>query len=306
MLRRKAYATLGLALVVPVFSGCNLLPGMRDRPVSPAINPNQKADAPALVNYLNLNARKVQSVKAKVDVQCEMGGKAVGLSGGLACQKPRDFRLRGSVLGRPACDIGSNNDEFWYWISEAKPPYVYHCNYTDMATGKVNVPFPFQPDMVMSALGIAEYDDKAKYELREQPKYWELVQDSTSPTGQPVKRITVFNRMLVAEGQPQVVAHVLQDAKGKLICKATVQKVTTDRNTGAVIPTRVRIEWPAEQLAMTMMLMDVQTNALDATVSAKLFGRSDLTAHDSFDLSRGVIDTPGGVHRAGAAVLPRR
>jgi hypothetical protein len=307
MLRWKAQAALGLALGVPLFAGCNLLPGTRDRPNLPVLNPAAKAEAPALVNFLNLNARRVQNVRAKVDIDCMADGRAVGLAGAVACQKPRDFRLRGSVLGKPAVDIGSNNDEFWYWISQASPPYVYHCAYRDLQTGKVPVPFPFQPDMVMSALGIAEYDEKAKYELRDDPKQpvLELVQDAISPTGQPVKRITVFNRYMAKEGQPQVVAHVLKDTSGKLICKATVQKVTVDRSSGAVVPTKVKLEWPEQRLSMTLMLSDVQTNALDATMGARLFSRADL-AHDSFDLARGVVDTPGGINRAGASVLPRR
>lgn len=311
MPRRITPLALGLALGLPFFVGCNLLPGMRDRPgPPPSINPNAKADAASLVNYLNLNARKVTNVRAKVDVDVKAGKQPVGLSGRMACQKPRDFRLRGDVLGRPAVDIGSNNDEFWYWISQASPPYVYHCGYKELASGKVNVPFPFQPDMVVAALGIAEYDENAKYEVKEHPKHWELIQDATSPTGQPMKRITVFNRFMATSGKPQVEAHVLQDVRGKVVCKATVQRVTVDQRSGAVIPTKVTIEWPSvepgQDLAMTLMLTDIQTNALDATMAGKLFGRADLTGHEAFDLARGVVDTPGATRRAGAAELPRR
>jgi hypothetical protein len=300
---------VGLALAAPFFAGCVLWKSVRDQPSVPPALPDQKANVPALVNYLNLNARKVQSVRAKVDMDCKAEGRAFGLSGAMACQKPRDFRLRGSVLGKPAVDIGSNNDEFWYWISQATPPYVYHCSYRDLATGKVPVPFPFQPEMVMAAMGIAEYDDKAKYELREhtKPAVLELVQEATSPSGQPVKRITIFNRYAVQRaGEPQVLAHVLQDANGKLICRATVQKVMADPRSGATVPTKVKLEWPEQRLEMTMMLTDVQANVLDPAASARLFGRGDLTGHQAFDLARGVVDTPGGVHRAGASELPRR
>ena len=55
----------------------------------------------------------------------------------MACQKPRDFRLRAKILGTPAVDLGSNDQEFWYWISKVNPPHVYHCSYENLKTGKV-------------------------------------------------------------------------------------------------------------------------------------------------------------------------
>ena len=115
MNRWKTQTALALALGVPCFSGC-VWKNLRDQPSVPLVKSGTKAEVPALVNYLNVNARKVQSVRANVDIDCVAEGKPFGLSGLMACQKPRDFRLRGSVLGKPAVDIGSNNDEFWWTI----------------------------------------------------------------------------------------------------------------------------------------------------------------------------------------------
>lgn len=298
MARTTARIGLGLALVAPLFAGCSLTPINRDRTPPPA-NLNQKApDAASLVSYLNQNASRVQSVRAKVDIDAKQGKQPVGLGGNLACQKPRDFRLKANVLGKPAVDIGSNNDEFWYWISQAPDPYVFHCSYTDMATAKVRLPFPFHPDMVVAALGIAEYDPNAKYELKTYEKTVELIQDTTTPSGENVKRVTVFRKLIAARGEPQVLGHALIDARGKPICRATVHKITVDRATGAVIPTSVTIDWPAQEMSMKLMLSDLQTNALDRTMSGRLFSRSDLTG-ESFDLARGLRDRPSSVRSAG-------
>ena len=118
------------------------------------------------------------------------------------------------VLGKSAVDIGSNNDEFWYWISQDNPPYLYHCAYKDLATGKVNVPFPFQPDMVVAALGIAEYDPKGKYELREQAAAWELIQYDRR--GQRASRSRGSRSSTSEVAKPpasrRCSGHVLQDA----------------------------------------------------------------------------------------------
>jgi len=302
MPRKSKWVAFSLVIFLLFQTGCSLTPINRDRSMAPT-PPDRKPDSASLVNYLNLNAQKVTNVRAKVDIDCKQGRQAVGLGGRLACQKPKDFRLKADVLGKPAVDIGSNNDEFWYWISQAQPPYVYHCSYRDLSTGKVNVPFPFHPEMVLAALGIAEFDPSGKYEIKENAKTVELIQDATTTAGEEVKRITVFNRFQAGPNQPQVLGHVLQDLKGKPICRAVVQKVTVDRNTGAVLPTVVTIEWPAQELSMKLMLSDLQTNGLDQTASGKLFRRDDLTGHEAYDLARGKVDSASNFRRAGATSL---
>lgn len=298
--------SLALGLLVPGLGGCNHAPIIRDHQRPPEVAQG-KADAASLVNYMNLNSRRMQNVRAKVAIDAKIvdpkqGTQAIGLDGLMACQRPRDFRLKASLLASPTVDIGSNKDEFWYWISKAPQPYVFYCSYPNLASGKVQVPFPFQPDMILAALNMAEYDAKAKYTLKEQPRTLELTQDTTSPTGQPVKRVTVFNRTAVKAPQPQVLAHVLTDAKGALICKATVHKVAIDRDTNAIVPTSVTIEWPAQKMSMKLMLSHVEVNALDAKMAPRLFSRSDLAKHDSYDLARGLITPTSGVRRASATV----
>ena len=118
----------------------------------------------------------------------------------LFCEKPRDFRLRAKVAGQPAVDIGSNNDEFWFWISQGKDQdgvaRVHYCSYQDMSAGKARMPFPFQPDMIVAALGLGEYDADKEYSLKEEANTVSLVEKTVSAQGQPVQRVTVFNRTL--------------------------------------------------------------------------------------------------------------
>jgi hypothetical protein len=290
---------------VAALIGCNHSPlARKENGLPPGGPPAARPDEASLVRYLNENAARVQGVQStNVAIDCKQGKQPIGLDGKLVCQKPRNFRLKAVVVGNPAVDIGSNGDEFWYWISKANPPYVYHCSYKELGTGKVNIPFPFQPDMVVAALGMAEYDPKAKYELREQPKYLELIQDVTLPSGQAAKRMTVFNRNKVDAPQPQVIAHVLTDTKGKLICKATVHQTKLDRESGAILPTKVTLEWPAQDAKMTLSMPDVKGVKLDATRTAQLFQRSDLVRYDSYDLAKQVVDTGGGLRRASAPAI---
>ena len=152
--------------------------------------------------------------------------------------------------------------------------------------------------MVITALGIGEYDPEAKYELRPAPKYLELIESTTSPAGQPVQKITVFSKYRVDPPHPQVIAHVLKDSHGKLICQATIHKVKVDRATNAVLPTQVTLEWPEQQMKMSLRMDDVQAVPITADRAARLFQRNALSSFDSYDLARGVVDSPGGVRRA--------
>ena len=167
------------------------------RGVSPRMEAHPAADPPVavttqtpttadLVAYLNKNASLVQSVKStKVEMDAKQDGQSIGLEGMLFCQKPRDFRLRANdPIGKPAVDIGSNDNEFWFWISAAKDEdgvaRVHYCSYPDMAAGKARMPFPFQPDMIVSALGLGEYDPAKEYTLKEDAKTISLIEKTVS------------------------------------------------------------------------------------------------------------------------------
>src|SRR5262249_44001591 len=151
--------------------------------------------------------------------------------------------------------------------------HYYKCSYKDLAKGNVNVPFPVETDMVMAALNVAEYDAKGKYDLKHntKDKTWELIQDTTSAAGQPVKRVTVFRGTLAKPGEPQVLEHALLDARGNLVCKATVTRVEVDRASGAVVPTRLTIEYPPQKVRLKLELNDLQVNKLEDASAKRIF-----------------------------------
>jgi hypothetical protein len=290
---RNLFAALALGSVLSAV-GCNNWPGRRDAVGPRVATTAETPQAARLVTYLNDNANRVQAVQCnRVAMDCRQGSQTIGLDGQLVCQKPRNFRLKAKVVGQPAVDIGSNDQEFWYWISKAEPPYVFHCSYTDLARGGVRMPFPFQPDMIVAALGIAEYDPAKQYEVKVTPQTYELVEPSTSPQGQPIQRVTVFSRVQASGNQPQVIGHVLKDAQGREICTATIYEVQQDRQTRALLPVRVKLTYPAEKVEMTLRLYDVQATSIDQARAERLFNRRDLASLPSFDLARWALDGQG-------------
>jgi hypothetical protein len=265
--------------------------------------PDRDPTAAQLVRYLNDNARRIQSVKCTdVDLDVKQGSESGSLTADLICRKPRDFFLRGKMFGSSAVQIGSNTEEFWFWVKDMQPAGVYHCSYDDLAQGKVRkMPFPIQPEWRVEAMGIAEYDETKNYRVLTHEKTYELEEQTTSPQGQPVRKVTVFNRQMTARGTPQINARLLTDMKGTVLAGAYVQETVADTGgTQAVLPRKLVLVWPAEKMEMKLRLNGCRIN--DASVDARaaqLFSSHILPELPSYDLARGVEAPVGRIRQAG-------
>ena len=271
---------------VLLLAGCTSWPHTRgDGKGPPAARVSTTVPTAAdLVAYLNENARRMQTLECK-DLMLDASHRlqTVGLVGQMACQKPKNFRMVAKVGGQQMVDMGSNSQEFWYWISKADPPYLFHCSHQDFSQGRARMPFPFQPDWVVEALGMGEYDPNRNYQVITEPGVLKLVESATSPNGQPVKKVTVFNR---APTSVQVTAYLLLDASGKEICGAYVQESAQDRATGAVYPKKINLVWPSEHIKLKMRLEDVAINGgIDETRSARLFARPVMRDIQAYNLA---------------------
>jgi hypothetical protein len=278
-------------------TGCNTTKWNMFRGGQAKDNARTSTDLPtreALVNYLNNNAERVESIKCtELDLQCRQGIRSVGLQGYMVCQKPRNFRLTARVFGNDEIDVGSNSDEFWFWIKRGDP-YQFHCAHRALEEGKVKkLPFPIQPDWIIEAMGLARYDSTKPYQVVDRQNTLELVETTRSPQGNEILKITEFRKGRAPDGQPQVTAHKIVDkATGKLICSATTTRVSVDRATGAVIPRRVILWCPDDKITLTMNLEGVTVNG-QVGQQDLLFKRRPLNGVRSFDLAEGRFDDYG-------------
>jgi hypothetical protein len=299
----------GGSLVVLLFAvGCTHAPHLRDggpgtaAPISTTAMPTVEN----LVRYLNENANCLQPTQAitckDVMIDVTADGQKVGVNGKMLCQTPRNFLLSGVVLGSPAVDIGSNDKEFWFWSREIKPAYLYHCSYDALARG-TKVPFPFQPDMVVSALGLAQYDASKPYELTSSDdgrghKTILLTEQARSPENKPMQKITVFDYNRASPPSPQVLAHILKDDQGKVICAANIRRAQRLGSSGPIIPQFIDFHWPEQKLRMTMRIENPRIIAMPPEKAATVFTRQNLR-YQSYDLFTQSLDGVG-VERAGA------
>jgi hypothetical protein len=258
-----------------------------------------------LVGYLNQNAQRIQTLECpNLDLDIKQGFQQWGMRGKMICDKPRNFRMVAEVLAKNEADIGSNKDEFWYWIARDNPPYLVHCSYANLERG-VKIPFPFQPEWVMEALGMGTYDPGLHYQVIPHRNTLDLVCETVNQ-GQRVQKITVFNR---SASRTQVREHVLRDASGREICKASV--LDAQNIQGVMVPQVIVLSYPAEKLELKMKLYtsgrDVVVNRpLDPNQAAALFTRPRLVGVRTYDLATRALDDGGEQLRQAGGLLQQR
>jgi len=265
-----------------------------------------------LVAYLNKNASRIpglQCNRVMADAKQGLGG-GIGIDGPLVFEKPRNFRFRAKVAGTEQVDIGSNSDEFWYWIKQDAQPYVYHCSYADLNRG-VQLGFPFQPDFLIAALGVQEYNPEGKYEVKTNRDTVELIETITSPQGQPMQKVVIFNRAACEVPKPQVQAVLLRTMEGKEVFSATYQETQMDKGTNAILPLRMKITLAPPQGSdkpeLKMNLVDMKVVKLPPQESANIFSRTRMMgSRQGFDIARGQPDSAAGLRPVdGIGPVPR-
>jgi hypothetical protein len=290
------HVPLGLGALL-LLAGCNQFQPLRGggaQQQAVAVS-REKPTAEALVRYLNDNAQRIQSLDcSELDLDAKQKAEAVSLRGWMVCQKPNNFRMGARVVGNQELDMGSNAKEFWWWIPKGDPR-LFHCSYEDLSRNQVQLPFPFQPEWIMEGFGMAQYGAPENYTVNVTQNAVELIEQAKSAQGTPVRKVTVFSPTQAQGNAPQVTGHLLQDASGKTtICAAYITEVQRDPSSYAVVPKRVRLVWPQEQMELKLTLRGLTVNqAIPEQRAAKLFTRPVMANVKSYDLVRGA-DQPEG------------
>jgi len=295
---------LGLALLVGV-AGCpegsrlNLL-----RPNSP-VNP-LPATPPSreeLVSYLNDNAANLPGVVSD-DVTLTVyvgGGVGVPVGGWMRAEGPRNFRMQAKMFGNEEVDLGSNKQEFWYWIKRADPPWQVFCSYQACEEGRAKqMPFPFQPDWVIEAMGMGKYGPAERYERVVEKETVKLIEKTKSPQGVAVRKIIVFNLRPASGDQPQITDYLLvDDATGKLICSAKIKRRQIVANR-AEIPRDMELSWPDQKMKLGLTINGAK---VQNQIPPQVFVRAPMRNIQSYDLATGRLE---GLTQAGGPKTPVR
>jgi hypothetical protein len=251
----------------------------------------------ALLDYLNDNSKRVQSLRCTdIDITASQGIQSFSIRGQMMAMKQRNFILSATALGSPVVDIGSNDNEFWFWSSKATPPYQFYCSYKDFEEGRVReLPFPFAPEWLLEVLSMGTYSSPEKFTVDADNKSVRLTEKTKSPQGQLVRKVIVMNRRPVSAPAPQVTGFYLyDDTTQKEICSAQILEVILDRGSGALVPKKLALSMPSQGAKLTLTMSGMQVNP---QLNVASFTRQPLQGVQSYDLAR----NGGGITRTRGA-----
>ncbi len=150
--RRLTFAFPCLALIL---SGC-FPPFVRQapQPLPPAFPSPPTLEQ--LIGTVNANASRISSLESRATIRV-MG---VSLKGDLAVEQPRRFRIRAKFMGLPGTgiDIGSNDETFWMFTEQNRPPGVYVVRHDQFAQSSANQFLPVSGDWLIDALGVVDLE----------------------------------------------------------------------------------------------------------------------------------------------------
>lgn len=332
--------------MVPLLFACPLLatqPGCRTLNLT---NPNrvdtpgsaQKRLSPAateLVQKWADNAAKIQTLKAQPTVKLTaVDGRrrfTGGVSGRLAMERPRNFKLDLSTNFGQIADIGSNNDMIWFWVKDGTEG-VYIARYTP--DGRPSARLNIDPQWVLEAMGMVELtmEQIGLLDIRRDPTTRNLIftEHRTGPLGEKWVKETEMD----AAGD--LIAHrLLEDnAKRTLIASAEVeglQKIPFQRNDDGlrsigtkpgtsentmdevILPEKIKLFWAMDQLSIEVRLQNVIVNQqfndefrLAQFRPPEKKGKGIIDISDHSLLAHHRRDQPAAMSRSGSSAPPQQ
>ncbi len=291
-------------------TGCNQISRWRlfnKGPDAPLPTEMQPPTAEQLVSYLNQNSERLKTLQCDYMTLTASQGlgviRSITLEADLRCQQPRNFRLlaRTPGSGGTAVDLGSNKEEFWFWIkeigAEKKTSPLFHCSYDALEKGDVRImPLPFQPNWILETMCMSDFGPATRYQLKVEKTKLKLIERTKSPQGKPVLKVIVFNRRPVKEPTPQIEQFILVDETTKReICSARIPESQAVK--GALLPRKLEIRWPEHDMKLTMNITNPEVGT-HFPEGHPMFARRPIAGHPSIDMASGRYDhLPSSIQR---------
>jgi outer membrane lipoprotein-sorting protein len=272
MRRTASLWTLAIVLAVFPTAGCLL----RTRPVEETYSktPLKESKQAGLIDAINEQAQKIQSLKATVDIDTSAGGAKKGqvtdykeIRGYVLARKPQMLHMIGllPIVRTTAFDMVSNGEEFKLWIP---PKNRFVVGRNEVQTYNVDEPMEnLRPQDIYEALLIRHIDSEHEiavlengFEILHDAKGhrvlqadYELVVIRKSVQGWKLSRKIVFSR---TDLQPH--RQYIYDEQGNLITDA--RYADYKEYDGVSFASRIEIFRPQEEYDIKLNMLKLEIN----------------------------------------------
>ncbi|QDT72476.1 hypothetical protein [Lacipirellula limnantheis] len=213
-----------------------------------------------VIAAVNANAARIQSIQTNNASITVPGMPGIPLLGGkIAAQRPGRFHLvAGTALTGDEVDMGSNDQQFWFWVKRNEPPALFYSRHDQFAGSAAQRMMPIEPQWLLDAIGFAEFRPG---DAHTGPRALgsgrvEIQSMMQTRTGRLTKRTVVdATRALVLE------QHVY-DQQGTLVASAVAKTHKYYDKLNINLPDDVEIRIPASELSLSIAMGTVEINTL--------------------------------------------
>ena len=273
MRRSLPFWTLTLLLVMLPSMGCLL----RTRPVEETYSkaPLKEASQSQLIDIINRQASKIQSLQATVDIDTSVGGAKKGrvtdykeIRGYVLARKPAMLHMIGllPIVRTTAFDMVSDGRDFKLWIP---PKNRFVVGRNDVQTHTTDQPMEsIRPQDIYDALLIRPIDPEHEvavvehsYDILHDAKGHRVLQDDyelivirkIGTNGGVLSRKIVFSR---TDLQPH--RQYIYDDQARLVTDA--RYADYKEHDGVSFPSRIEIARPEEEYDITLNILKLEIN----------------------------------------------
>ena len=289
----KAARHVLLAMVALCLGGCVALNrgSLNPRPRTVA---ERSFDLDEFIAEHNRNAESITSLEAKPSIGLRSRLKGGQGDGRLAMVRPRNFKLEISgPMNKTLANIGSNDDEFWFWVQNSDDPSIYWCKYAELESSALSV--AFQPDWIIETFGLKpitpEEADAIRVGRTSDPNASALLFPPTKSHGETFQRV-----MIVSNYTRRIKEHHIYEVSGSretLVAQAVVssykdfelEKSESGAFQSCYIPENVRLDWKKDQLQLDVVLQEVKVNQFDSARADRVFVEPEYPGYKRVNLA---------------------
>jgi hypothetical protein len=214
-----------------------------------------------VIDVVNKNSSQIRSFSTN---RASISGKGFpSLTADIAFERPQEFRLRAGTSFGQELDLGSNDELFWFWVKRSQTPGVFYCRHDQFAASQARQMTPFEPQWLIEALGVVEFDRGLPNKLKILPNDRLSIDTFRNTPEGPVAKVTILDG-----SQGWILEQHLFDARGRLMARSITSGHRVDPLSGLVMPTVVQIDCPSGQMSMRIDLGNVEINRLSADRTA--------------------------------------
>lgn len=280
----SGYRVTLLLVVVLGASGASCPRGMRPYNSPPApVTFHAVPTWEQFTSYINSQTQKVASLQA-TSARLNVDG-APTLSTSFALERPQNLRLQAGLgLTGAELDLGSNQEEFWFWAKRNEPPGVYFARHSDLATMGSSGFLPVPPSWLIEVLGLMQIDPMSAHDgPRQLPDgRMEVRVQAATPQG-PLLKVLIIDQQF-----GHVLEQTVYDSSGRLLARSRASRHQYDAVSGVSLPQVIEIELPSMPLKFSLETDGYVVNQ-PAPSGPALFKKPELPGYPPIHLSQASV-----------------